>query len=77
MQAKLYDSVDFKGSNIPQRAYACTNPMEFFAELSVAYLWGQQQYSCLPQQQEEDCVEPHLRQNAVYEDDGALLYNKW
>ncbi len=42
MQKKLYDQVKVHG---PQgevglaKAYACTNCMEFFAELSVAYLW--------------------------------------
>jgi hypothetical protein len=43
MHAKLYDAVGVHG---PQgkdgkrvKAYACANCMEFFAELSVAYLW--------------------------------------
>lgn len=43
MMKKLYDAVPVHG---PQgkdskmvKAYACTNCMEFFAELSVAYLW--------------------------------------
>jgi hypothetical protein len=44
MKENLYDSVAVKGSASPQRAYACTNRMEFFAELSVAYLWGQRQF---------------------------------
>lgn len=38
----LYDSVNVHGSqgrNGPIRAYACTNCMEYWAELSVAYLW--------------------------------------
>jgi hypothetical protein len=43
MQKKLYDAVPVHG---PQgaggqlaKAYACTNCMEFFAELSTAYHW--------------------------------------
>ena len=40
MEAKLYDSVAVKDCEMPQKAYACSNPMEFFAELSVAYMWG-------------------------------------
>lgn len=42
MENKLYDCVNVHGKqglNGPQKAYACTNCMEFFAELSVAYLW--------------------------------------
>ena len=38
----LYDSVPVhgpQGITGPQKAYACTNCMEFFAELSVAYHW--------------------------------------
>lgn len=44
MSKNLYDAVAVHGpqgrSGQPQKAYACANPMEFFAELSVAYLWG-------------------------------------
>jgi hypothetical protein len=42
MSKKLYDSVAVhgpQGKDGPIKAYACANPMEFFAELSVAYLW--------------------------------------
>jgi len=42
MKAKLYDSVPVhgpQGAKGKAKAYACTNCMEFFAELSVAYLW--------------------------------------
>ena len=42
MSRKLYDCVPVhgpQGENGPIKAYACTNPMEFFAELSVAYLY--------------------------------------
>jgi hypothetical protein len=43
MEKGLYDAVAVHG---PQgnkgrvKAYACANCMEFFAELSVAYLWN-------------------------------------
>jgi hypothetical protein len=48
MRAKLYDSVfvhgpqgiAVDGSRVAIKAYACTNCMEFFAELSVAYHYG-------------------------------------
>ena len=43
MEEKLYDRVKVHqhgGKTGEQRAYACTNPMEYFAELSVAYLGG-------------------------------------
>jgi hypothetical protein len=42
MEKKLYHSVKVhgpQGVNGPQKAYACTNCMEYFAELSVAYHW--------------------------------------
>ena len=42
MTKKLYDSVavhGIQGKDGPIKAYACANAMEFFAELSVAYLW--------------------------------------
>eukprot|EP01038_Epipyxis_sp_PR26KG_P015047 gene15047-20246_t len=42
MECKLYDSVPVhgpQGANGTAKAYACTNCMEFFAELSVAYHW--------------------------------------
>lgn len=40
MKEKLYDCVPFhceKGKKDKQKAYACTNPMEYFAELSSAF----------------------------------------
>jgi hypothetical protein len=40
MKKSLYDCVSVhgkQGCNGPVRAYACTNCMEFFAELSVAF----------------------------------------
>ena len=43
MEEKLYDSVkvhDAGGQTGERRAYACTDPMEYFAELSVAFLGG-------------------------------------
>mmetsp|Transcript_13688 Transcript_13688/g.30181 ORF Transcript_13688/g.30181 Transcript_13688/m.30181 type:complete len:530 (+) Transcript_13688:173-1762(+) len=43
MEAKLYDSVSVhgpQGANGKAKAYACTNCMEFWAELSVAYLYA-------------------------------------
>lgn len=43
MEEKLYDSVKVHqngGKTGKRRAYACTDPMEYFAELSVAYLGG-------------------------------------
>jgi hypothetical protein len=42
MSKGLYDRVPVhgpQGVGGPMRAYACTNCMEFFAELSVAYHW--------------------------------------
>lgn len=42
MDCKLYDAVPVhgvQGKDGPVKAYACTNVMEFFAELSVAFLW--------------------------------------
>lgn len=42
MSRRLYDLVPVHGPQGiagPQKAYACTNCMEFFAELSVAYHW--------------------------------------
>mmetsp|Transcript_1738 Transcript_1738/g.3265 ORF Transcript_1738/g.3265 Transcript_1738/m.3265 type:complete len:122 (-) Transcript_1738:1348-1713(-) len=67
MRAGLYDSVAVKGSEKPLRAYACTNRMEFFAELSVAYLWGQQHYSSAE----------HKENKEEDEDDPSLPFNKW
>lgn len=43
MKKHLYDRVRVHGPQGEKglaKAYACTNCMEFFAELSVAYLWG-------------------------------------
>lgn len=43
MKNGLYDCVPVHGKqglNGPTKAYACTNCMEFFAELSVAYHWN-------------------------------------
>ena len=41
MEEGLYDSVRVRGPQGPMaRAYACTNQMEYFAELSVAFLGG-------------------------------------
>jgi hypothetical protein len=43
MSARLYDAVPVhgpQGVNGPVKAYACANCMEFWAELSVAYLSG-------------------------------------
>jgi hypothetical protein len=41
MDEGLYDSVRVKGTQGPTaRAYACTNAMEYFAELSTAFLGG-------------------------------------
>jgi hypothetical protein len=42
MSSHLYDKVAVhgrQGQNGPIRAYACTNCMEYWAELSVAYMW--------------------------------------
>jgi hypothetical protein len=42
MSKKLYDSVPvhgIQGQHGPIKAYACTNCMEYFAELSVAFLY--------------------------------------
>jgi len=50
MKDRLYDSVRVHGPQglaadgitpVLAKAYACTNCMEFFAELSVAYHWHQ------------------------------------
>jgi hypothetical protein len=50
MKKHLYESVNVHGPQgigkdgvaaITAKAYACTNCMEFFAELSVAYLYAQ------------------------------------
>lgn len=41
MCRQLYDCVAVHGSQEDRKAYACTNCMEFFAELSVAFLWRQ------------------------------------
>lgn len=41
MDEGIYDSVDVHGSQGPKaKAYACTNAMEYFAELSTAFLGG-------------------------------------
>lgn len=41
MKEKLYESVQVHGSQGPTaKAYACTNQMEYFAELSTAFLGG-------------------------------------
>jgi len=41
MKEGLYDCVKVKGSQGPEaEAYACTNSMEYFAELSTAFLGG-------------------------------------
>lgn len=42
MTKKLYDCVPVhgpQGRSGPTKAYACYNCMEFFAELSVAFMW--------------------------------------
>lgn len=42
MKKCLYDKVAVhgrQGANGPVKAYACANCMEFFAELSTAYMW--------------------------------------
>jgi hypothetical protein len=44
MSRGLYDSVAVhgrQGLRGPVRAYACANRMEFWAELSVAYMWAE------------------------------------
>ena len=43
MEEKLYDCVEVhndRGYFEERRAYACTDPMEYFAELSTAFLGG-------------------------------------
>ncbi len=43
MKEGLYDEVKvhtLDGGTEERRAYACTDPMEYFAELSVAFLGG-------------------------------------
>jgi len=41
MEDGLYDCVEVHGSQGPRcKAYACQDPMEYFAELSVAFLGG-------------------------------------
>ena len=41
MKEKLYECVEVKGKQGPTaKAYACTNEMEYFAELSAAFLGG-------------------------------------
>jgi hypothetical protein len=41
MREGLYDCVKVRGSQGPEaKAYACTNCMEYFAELSTAFLGG-------------------------------------
>ena len=43
MKDRLYDRVQvhtLDGDKEERRAYACTDPMEYFAELSVAFLGG-------------------------------------
>lgn len=76
MRAGLYDSVAVKGSEQPLRAYACTNRMEFFAELSVAYLWGQQHFYCA----EDNEVMEENEENEEQEEvggDPSFAFNKW
>lgn len=51
MAKKLYHSVAVHGSqgrNGPIKAYACANAMEFFAEISTAYMWGAMCMDCPP-----------------------------
>lgn len=41
MEEGLYDCVAVHGTQGPEcKAYACSNPMEYFAELSTAFLGG-------------------------------------
>lgn len=48
MKDKRYDSVPVHGPQGERgnaKAYACTNCMEFFAELSVAYCWAEDEHT--------------------------------
>lgn len=81
MRAKLYDSVwvhgpqgiAADGSKITAKAYACTNCMEFFAELSVAYHYS------LDAETEYNKWFPHNRHQlrAHDSDSYAVLHKIW
>lgn len=81
MKTKLYDCVTVHGpqgvradgSRATAKAYACTNCMEFFAELSVAY------HYCLDDRAEYNKWFPHNRCQLLAHDPAsfAVLDKVW
>ena len=71
MDQGLYDKVAVHGPQGPTaRAYACTNAMEYFAELSTAFLGG------IPPQTNHG-TETTREQQQQDEDEEEEEYNKW
>ena len=63
MAEHLYDCVPVHGSqglNGGTKAYACYNCMEFFAELSVAFLW------------QNDCLKKKINENSHPDSDSTV-----
>ena len=87
MERKLYDCVPVHGKQGlrgGQKAYACYNCMEFFAELSVAFLWQKDRPT--PQTSPMDLGSPFLISNSPKDYQGdtgtegitcEIEYNKW
>ena len=73
MVAKRYDCVPVhgpQGAKGPTKAYACANCMEFFAELSVAFLYNHDTNIALRDIDEREARE---KQTSVV----IVEYNKW
>jgi hypothetical protein len=88
MDEGLYDRVRVKGTQGPTaRAYACTNAMEYFAELSTAFLGGApQRQPTQPAGPSAEGVPCHVRRpgasneatkEAIDNDHGDEEFNKW
>ncbi len=80
MHRGLYDLVSVhgpQGEAGPMKAYACTNPMEFFAELSVAYLWKQHSLSLESTSSFSSATSSSLEVVDKSLPDTANEFNKW
>ena len=81
MAEDLYSAVAVKGCETLLRAYACTDPMEFFAELSVAFLWGGRRLRRGRKRGRRsigvNTESASKEEEEVEFDDPALAFNKW
>lgn len=92
MRRGLYNSVEVHGpqglgpdgcTRVPVKAYACTNCMEFFAELSVAYHWHWHWHhrdtgKRLGRDKDDGKGEGEVEvEGSTGADDNEMEYNKW